>query len=97
MSFFTPPDAVVYVLTTVYGIAGIITFTAYWPTIVDLWKGIPSANLRTWIIFTLTDLAVFLYALLVVHDLPFILVATGNLLHAFVIVVLRYRIKTTTK
>jgi len=45
-------ENLIYILTFIYGIGGIITFTGFIPTMIDLWKKKPSANIITYIVWS---------------------------------------------
>ncbi len=79
-------------LTVLYGAGGIITFAGFFPTIKDLWKKKPSANIITYLIWTTTTFLTALYAMLVLRDLVFSLVINLQLLACAIILILRWRL-----
>ena len=79
-------------LTALYGIAWVLTFLGYFPTIRDLRYGKPSANLSTYGMRTFTMLVTFLYALFINWDQLFIVVVWLQLLACVIIFVLRLRL-----
>jgi len=80
-------------ITALYWLAWIITFIGYFPTIKDLLKWKPSANLSTYWMWTGTMLVTFLYAILVNGDIMFIIVVWLQLLACIIIFFLRLRIE----
>jgi len=85
-------ETFIYVLTAIYGICGVVTFAGFIPTMVDLWRKRPSANVFTYIVWTTTMFFTTLYAIFVDKDLVFISVAGAQLLACFVVLVLRIRL-----
>jgi len=57
------------IISFLYGITGIISILGYIPTIKDLLHKKASANINSYIIWTLTSGVTFLYALFVISDL----------------------------
>ena len=76
-----------------YGISSIVVFVAYFPTIRDLWKGKPSANIHSYLLWSGAALVSLLYASLVLKDLLFSLSVGAQLLVCLIVVVLSLRIK----
>ena len=83
----------IYTITFLYSIGGLVTFAGFFPTMKDLWKGKPSANIHTYIIWGLTTFITSLYAILVVKDLVFSLVINLQLLACIIVLVLIIRLK----
>lgn len=79
-------------LVLIYGICGIITFAGFIPTMIDLWKKKPSANISTYIVWTTTMFFTTLYAFFINGDLMFIGVAGAQLLACFIVLILRIRL-----
>jgi hypothetical protein len=87
----------IYIITFTYSIGGIVTFAGFFPTIKDLWKGKPSANLHTYVIWSLTTFFASLYAIFVVKDLVFSLVVNLQLVACLIVLILRLRLKLKRK
>ena len=86
-------ENLLYLLTFVYGLCGIITFAGFIPTMIDLWNKKPSANIPTYITWTTTMFFTTLYAVLINGDLVFICVAGAQLLACLIVLILRLRLK----
>lgn len=80
-------------LKIAYGVGGMVTFAGFFPTIRDLWKGKPSANVSTYVVWSTTTFLTLLYAMLVVHDLLFSFVIGLQLVACGAVLVLRVRLK----
>lgn len=79
-------------LAWAYSITGVISVIAYWPTIKDLMHHKKkSANIDSYILWTVSMGVAFLYSLIVLPDLPFIVVSGLNFIACAV--VLFYSIK----
>jgi hypothetical protein len=87
----------IYIITFLYSIGGLVTFAGFFPTMRDLWKGHPSANINTYIIWGLTTFVTSLYAIFVVKDLVFSLVITLQLAACIIVLILRLRLKIKKK
>ena len=74
-----------------------MTFAGFFPTMKDLWKGKPSANIHTYVIWSLTTFFTSLYAIFVVKDLVFSLVINLQLAACIIVLILRLRLKTKKK
>jgi hypothetical protein len=73
-------EILLYILTIVYGLTGIIGTIAYWPTIKDLYyHKKPSANINSYAIWTAANVIAFLYSLFILPDLLFRIVSGTNL------------------
>ena len=81
------------VLTAIYGISGAISVIAYFPTVKDLWKGIPSANFTTYFLWFLYYLISVLYGIFVLKDILFIIVTGLDSLILLTIVILIVRVQ----
>lgn len=57
------------ILIFLYASTGIIAIIAYLPTIKDLLKGIPSANIDSYFIWSFTSFVSFMYAIFIISDL----------------------------
>jgi hypothetical protein len=87
----------IYAISFLYSIGGIVTFIGFFPTMRDLWKSHPSANVHTYIIWTLTTLIASLYAIFVVKDLLFIIVVNLQLTACLIILMLSLKLKLKNK
>ena len=83
----------IQIITLLYSIAGIIGFTAFFPTIADLLKGNPSANIRTYLIWSIITIVAFLYGIFVLKNLTFNLVIGSQLVGYMTVLILRLRLK----
>jgi len=90
-------ESFIYLLTVIYGICGVVTFAGFIPTMIDLWRKKPSANISTYIVWTTTMFFTTLYALFINKDLVFIGVASAQLLACFVVLALRIRLNYIKK
>jgi len=81
------------VLTVLYGISGLVTFAGFFPTMIDLWKGKPSANISTYIVWTVTTLTASVYGFFVFNDLMFNIIINLQLLACIIVLILRIRLK----
>jgi hypothetical protein len=79
------------ILSTLYLVAGIVGNIAYRPTIRDRWQLKPAANLHSYIIWSLTSLLVFAYAVEVNGDLLFIALSCQTLCLCVAVVTLEFR------
>ncbi|MBT4917245.1 hypothetical protein HN709_03340 [Candidatus Peregrinibacteria bacterium] len=84
---------IIYAITFLYSIGGLVTFAGFFPTMKDLWKGKPSANIHTYIIWGATTFVTSLYAIFVVKDLLFSLVINLQLAACIIVLILRLRLK----
>lgn len=57
------------VLIIVYASVAVIGLIAYWPTIKDLYRKKPSANINSYMMWTVTSGIGFLYTLFILSDL----------------------------
>lgn len=80
-------------LTFLYGISWLISMIAYFPTIKDLMKGIPSANFYTYALWFLYYLISVLYWIFILKDWLFIVVSGFDALFLLCIVILIIRIE----
>jgi len=76
------------IIALLYAGTGIVATVGYFPTIRDLLNKKKSANINSYIIWTLCALVTVLYSWLVVHDLLLILVTGANFLCCALILVL---------
>jgi len=87
-------EILIKVLIICYGATAIVDIMAYLPTINDLWfHKKPSANIKSYILWTATAGTAFLYSLIVLQDLPFRLVSGTMFAANLLILILRIRLK----
>lgn len=86
-------ESFIYILTFLYWIAWIVTFFWFMPTMIDLWKKKPSANIMTYVVWTLTTLATSLYWFFILQDLVFNIVINLQLLACSIVLILSLRLK----
>lgn len=86
-------QSTIIIISFLYGLGGIIGLTAFIPTILDLIKKIPSANIKSYIIWTSTSFITFLYAYFVVEDLLFKLIAGFNFILCLIVLILALNLK----
>ncbi|PCI24227.1 hypothetical protein COB57_05240 [Candidatus Peregrinibacteria bacterium] len=85
------------ILTFLYSIGGIVTFFGFIPTMIDLWKKKPSANIITYVVWTITTLITSLYGFFVLDNLVFNIVINLQLLACSLVLLLRVRLWYTSK
>lgn len=83
----------VYVITLLYGFAGLVTFCGFIPTMLDLWQGKPSANAATYFTWSITTFFTSLYGFFVLRDLMFNVILNLQLLACIIILMLLLRLK----
>ncbi|MFH1589417.1 MAG: hypothetical protein ABIB43_02535 [archaeon] len=86
-------EILLLILTASYGIIGIVSFLAYWPTIKDLYHGKPSANVASYILWTLTGLIAFLYSIFILPDFLFQIVSFLGFAACAMVLILRVRLE----
>lgn len=86
-------DSLIYILTLLYGVGGIVTFIGYFPTIKDLWNGKASANIQTYLIWTICTFVASLYGFFVLKNLTFIVVVNLQVVACALILFLGIRLK----
>ena len=86
-------NIILTIIALLYASVGIIGFVGYFPTVKDLVKKIPSANLNSYIVWTYSSCITFLYALLVVSDLLLEVVTGLNFLACVTILILAVGLK----
>jgi len=57
------------ILVITYASIGVIGIIAYWPTIRDLYRKKPNANINSYILWTVASGVGFLYSLFILSDL----------------------------
>jgi len=84
----------VKILSVAYAFVGVFGIVAYWPTIVDLYKHKKlSANVFSFVLWTVSEGIAFLYSLFVLDDLLFRLVSGLHFFSCFLILILSYNLK----
>jgi hypothetical protein len=64
-------------LIVAYAAIGVVSVIGYWPTIKDLYfYKKKSANINSYIVWTISSLIAFLYAIFILHDL-LVMIVTG--------------------
>ena len=86
------PDSSLQILSALYGIGGVLTFIGFFPTIRDLWKKKPSANIWTYVIWTATTLITSLYGFFILQNFLFTIVINLQLAACVIILILRIRL-----
>lgn len=86
-------EALIPILTTLYGVGGVINIIGYIPTIKDLMHHKPSANFFTYVMWAFVALAAFLYGLFVLKDLFYNVVVGAQLAVIILVLTLIVRIK----
>lgn len=82
-------DLPIQILKISYAGIGILALIGYWPTIKDLYYNkVPSANLSSYIIWTICSGTAFLYSIFVLQDILFRFVSGTGFLACTVILVL---------
>jgi len=87
----------IYVLTFLYSIGGVVTFLWFVPTMKDLWYKKPSANITTYVVWTITTVFTSLYGIFILKNLIFIIVINLQLLACLAVLILRIRLKYQKK
>lgn len=85
-------DKLLIILTFLYSVWWIVTFVWFIPTMKDLYQKKKSANILTYVIWTLTTLITSLYWVFVLKDTTFIVVINLQLLACLIVLVLRLRL-----
>jgi len=81
-------------LTFAYGGVGIVAFIAYFPTIRDLYHHKKaSANISSYILWTVTGGTSFLYSLFVLQDLLFRFVSGLSFIACMIVLILSVKLK----
>lgn len=90
-------DYIVIILSFLYAGTGVVATIGYIPTILDLIKKIPSANISSYLIWTSCAFITFLYAFLVISDLLLEIVTGLNFLSCFIVLLLSLNLKYSHK
>lgn len=86
-------DWTLAIIAFLYAGTGIIATIGYIPTIKDLIKKVPSANISSYIVWTFCACITFIYAFLVVSDLLLEIVTGLNLASCALILILAVKLK----
>ncbi len=87
-------ESLLQLLIISYAGAGILGVIAYWPTIQDLYHHkSPSANIASYLLWTLSGAITLLYSIFILPDLLFITVSALNFAACAFILYLRIRHK----
>ena len=62
-------ELLLQVLIIAYAGVSVVSLIAYWPTIRDLYRKKPSANINSYILWTVASGVAFLYSLFILSDL----------------------------
>lgn len=82
------------ILMISYGAVGIVSVLAYWPTIKDLYHHQkPSANVTSYVLWSITTGISFLYSIFIVPDTLFIVVSGCYFVGCFAILLLILHLK----
>ena len=83
---------VIPLISALFALSSTVSFVAYFPTIVDLARGKPSANVWSYVLWGSTSLTASFYSHLVLHDTLAILSADSQTLACLTILALRARL-----
>lgn len=90
----TMKELLLQALVIAYGTTSIISLSAYWPTIRDLYyKKKPSANIASYILWSSTGGIGFIYAIFIISDLLLSIVSGINFFACLVVLVLSIGLK----
>ncbi|MEK6913035.1 MAG: hypothetical protein AABX26_03725 [Nanoarchaeota archaeon] len=62
-------NSFIYIISFLYAASGIVSTIGYFPTIKDLFNGKKSANVSSYVIWTVTGFFPFIYAIFIIKDL----------------------------
>jgi hypothetical protein len=65
----TTQQILLKILILAFGATGVVGLIGYWPTIKDLYRKKPSANILSYALWTFTTCIGFLYSIFVLNDL----------------------------
>ncbi len=82
----------IFIVTTLFAVSGTVSFLAYFPTIIDLWRGKPSANISSYVLWASTAAAASLYSHVILGDMLAIVAADLQTLACVTILVQRWRL-----
>ena len=81
------------IITFLYAGTGIIATIGYLPTIKDLIKKVTSANIHSYILWTISSCITFLYAYLIISDLLLEIITGLNFISCAIILILTLKLK----
>lgn len=85
-------------LIILYTSTAFIDMLWYWPTIIDLWHHKkPSANIRSYMVWTITTFIWFMYSIFILPNLPFRIVTWVVFISNLTILVLSIRLNKRIK
>lgn len=84
-------------ITFLYGLGGIATFVGFFSTIIDLWRGKPSANIATYWTWTATTFITSLYGFFILQNLIFNIVINLQLCACVTVLALRINLAMTSR
>jgi len=88
--------ALLQFLTIAYGLVGVVGALAYWPTLKDLYiHKKPSANTRSYAVWTITTGVAFLYGLFVLDDMLFRAISGMHFLACTTVLLLSVRLASS--
>lgn len=85
-------ENLIYILIFLYTIGWIVTFIGFIPTMIDLWNKKPSANIITYIVWTMTTFVTSLYGFFILENLIFNIVINLQLFACLSVLFLRVRL-----
>ncbi len=84
----------VQILTVAYASVGVISAIGYWPTIKDIhFHKKPSANIKTYAVWTLTTGISLLYGIFILNDFLFRVIAGVGFVCCFTVLALSINLK----
>lgn len=85
-------------LIIAYGATGVVSLYGYWPTIKDLYHHKkPSANISSYVVWTLTGFIGFLYPIAFIHDVLLWVVSGVSFFACLAVFLLRIGLGLTMK
>ena len=90
-------EVLLQVLTLAYAFVGVVSIFAYWPTLKDLYDHKPSANIKSYLVWTMTSFVSFLYSIFLLSDWLILFIFGINFIFCVVVVLLVFRIKKMSK
>jgi uncharacterized protein with PQ loop repeat len=90
-------ETFIYIVSILYSIGGTISLMAYIPTIRDLWQGKPSANISSYMVWSMSSFFSVLYGYFVLQDLLFNVMTTINFVVCLLVLALVIRLRLKSK
>lgn len=81
------------ILIVAFGATGVIGLLGYWPTIKDLYRKKPSANILSYALWTFTSLVGLLYSAFILSDMLILVVYALNLAACLIVILLTVGLK----